>query len=161
LIITLACFYMAGEELSWGQHLWGWDTPKWMMEVNDQKETNLHNMSSWFDQKPRLLLEIIVIVFGVFMPLYRKITGKIFQTNDWRYWLFPTEICLPVSILVILSKIPERITSIFDLPVTVFAIPDAYPLGRVFTYSEIQELFFAIFLALYLMSIRNRQNLCS
>lgn len=164
LIITLACVYMAGEELSWGQHLWGWETPQWLMGANDQRETNLHNISSWFDQKPRLLLEIFVLVCGIFMPLYRMITGNDFQTYDWRYWLLPTETCLPVSILIILSKVPERIKEIFDLPTTVFAIPNAYEtmkMVREFRYSEIQELFFAIFLALYLMSIRNRQKLSS
>ena len=161
LFITLACIYTAGEALSWGQHIWGWESPQWAMTANDQQETNIHNISSWFDQKPRLLLEIFVIVCGVFMPLYRRITGKVLQRNDWRYWLLPTEICLPVSILIILSKIIERIKTIFDLPTTVFAIPNAYPLVREFTYSEIQELYFAIFLTLYLMSIRNRQKLYS
>jgi len=159
LFVTFGCIYLAGEELSWGQHLWGWNTPNWLRLANDQQETNLHNISSWFDQKPRVLLEIFVVVCGVFMPLYRRLTGKVFQENDWRYWFFPTEICMPVSILIILSKVPERIKTIFDLPTTVFAILDAYPLVREFQYSEIQELYFAIFLMIYLLSIRKRLEL--
>src|SRR3546814_4167282 len=53
---------MAGEEASWGQHYAGWLTPDNWQALNDQGETNLHNTSSWLDQKPRTLLEIGVIV---------------------------------------------------------------------------------------------------
>ena len=75
LLVTLACIYIAGEEISWGQQLVGWGTPEWVKEINDQHETNLHNMSSWFDQKPRLLLEISVLIGGIFLPLKRKLQG--------------------------------------------------------------------------------------
>ena len=56
--LTLACIYLGGEELAGGQQLVGWQTPEYIGEINDQNETNIHNMSSWFNQKPRLLLEI-------------------------------------------------------------------------------------------------------
>ncbi|MGH8531847.1 MAG: hypothetical protein ACREV1_03740, partial [Gammaproteobacteria bacterium] len=46
-LIALACFYFAGEELSWGQHLFGWATPEYLNRINDQGETNIHNISSW------------------------------------------------------------------------------------------------------------------
>ncbi len=64
-LVTLACFYFAGEELSWGQHLFGWATPEYWNTINDQGETNLHNISSWFDQKPRMLLELFVLYGGI------------------------------------------------------------------------------------------------
>lgn len=37
--------FIAGEELSWGQHLTGHGTPEWLKEVNAQKETNVHNIN--------------------------------------------------------------------------------------------------------------------
>jgi len=59
----ICCVYVAGEEVSWGQHFFNWGTPESWQAVNDQAETNLHNTSSWLDQKPRLIL-MIGIVFG-------------------------------------------------------------------------------------------------
>ena len=53
---SLACIYFAGEEASWGQWYFNWKTPDFMAGINDQGETNLHNMSSWLDQKPRTLV---------------------------------------------------------------------------------------------------------
>jgi hypothetical protein len=148
-LVTLACVYIAGEERSWGQQLMGWGTPDWVKEVNDQHETNLHNTSSWFDQKPRLLLEMFVIVYGIFLPLKRKLQGINLPMDSWQYWICPTMVCLPAAILAILSRIPERIITLFDLSNTVIDV----------RYSEVQELYFAIFLTIYLFSIRKRQEL--
>ena len=151
LLVTLACIYSAGEEISWGQQLVGWGTPEWIKEINDQHETNLHNTSSWFDQKPRLLLEIFVLVGGIFLPLKRKLRGINLSRDNWQYWLYPTMVCLPAAILAIFSRMPERVITLFDLSGTMINV----------RYSEVQELYFAIFLTLYLMSIRNRQKLYS
>lgn len=68
--------YVTGEEISWGQHLFGWATPESWAEINDQQETNFHNTSSWLDQKPRLLLELGVIVGGLVIPALRRFAPK-------------------------------------------------------------------------------------
>ena len=44
LVLALLFFMMAGEEISWGQRIFGFGTPEVMKEVNVQSETNLHNM---------------------------------------------------------------------------------------------------------------------
>src|SRR5690554_5935010 len=36
LIVTLGCVYIAGEEISWGQHLLKWGTPEYFQAINDQ-----------------------------------------------------------------------------------------------------------------------------
>lgn len=43
---ALCCLYVAGEEVSWGQHIIGWNTPEFWATLNDQGETNLHNTTS-------------------------------------------------------------------------------------------------------------------
>jgi len=43
-VLGLACFYVVGEEISWGQQVFDWDSPDWFKEKNLQGETNLHNM---------------------------------------------------------------------------------------------------------------------
>lgn len=44
--------YVFLEEISYGQHYFNWNTPEYWQNHNDQKETNLHNTTSWLDQKP-------------------------------------------------------------------------------------------------------------
>ena len=149
LLVTLACVYIAGEELSWGQHLWGWETPEWIKENNKQQETNLHNTSGWFNQKPRLLLEISVLIGGIFLPLKRKLQGIHLPRDSWQYWLYPTMVCLPAAMIAILSYLPDRIDVLSKLSDTVVDV----------RYSEVQELYFAIFLMIYLLSIRKRLEL--
>jgi hypothetical protein len=73
---ALCIVYVGGEEISWGQHLFGWATPENWAAVNDQQETNLHNTSSWLDQKPRLLLELGVIVGGLVIPLLGRFVPR-------------------------------------------------------------------------------------
>lgn len=68
---TLACLYFAGEECSWGQHYFGWGTPEPIADLNKQDETNLHNMSSWLNMKPRTLVELWILVGGVIIPIAR------------------------------------------------------------------------------------------
>lgn len=45
-LAAAAAFVIAGEELSWGQWLFGWSTPETWAQINAQKETNLHNLAS-------------------------------------------------------------------------------------------------------------------
>jgi hypothetical protein len=46
LFFGIIFFLGAGEEISWGQRLIGWETPPLMLEINHHKETNLHNIQA-------------------------------------------------------------------------------------------------------------------
>jgi len=43
LAALMICFY-AGEEISWGQRVFGFVTPEGLSKINHQQETNLHNL---------------------------------------------------------------------------------------------------------------------
>ncbi len=73
---TLALVYFAGEEASWGQWYFGWETSESFAQINDQNETNLHNISSWLDMKPRILVEIFCFMTAFALPLYYAGGGK-------------------------------------------------------------------------------------
>lgn len=65
--LTLAFVFMIGEEISWGQRIFGWGTPDPLAEVNKQDETNLHNIygvGSIFKW-----LQMLVGAYGVILPL--------------------------------------------------------------------------------------------
>lgn len=143
MLVTAACFYIGGEEISWGQQLVHWQTPEYMREINDQKETNIHNISSWFDQKPRILLELWVLIGGIFIPLKLLIRKTGYSASDWRYWFWPAQVCLPTGIIAIAVKLPERFRDSLHIHL---------PYNLHIRYSELQELFFAYFLMVYLLA---------
>ena len=67
---ALACcfFFIAMEEISWGQRIFGIQTPEYLMEDNYQGEMNIHNLKFF----PLHALYIIVGLYGglsrVFLP---------------------------------------------------------------------------------------------
>lgn len=52
LLAGLGMAFVAGEEIAWGQRLLGFQTPEALAEVNEKRETSLHNvdfMAEWFN----------------------------------------------------------------------------------------------------------------
>ncbi len=43
-LLALLFLISCGEEISWGQRIFGWSTPESLMEMNAQNETNFHNL---------------------------------------------------------------------------------------------------------------------
>lgn len=66
----LAAFLIAGEEISWGQRLFGWQTPADLAAINHQGETTVHNIR-WVQE---LLGFLLMIASGVAaaMPFLNK-----------------------------------------------------------------------------------------
>jgi hypothetical protein len=44
LAFGLGCFFIAGEEIAWGQRIFGYGTPEGLEEINEQKEVTVHNI---------------------------------------------------------------------------------------------------------------------
>lgn len=80
-ILALACFYVCGEEISWGQRLLSLDVPQFFQQYNLQRETNLHNFitgpyDTVLKRSIETLLAIGLIGFGALYPQR--------WTNSWR-----------------------------------------------------------------------------
>lgn len=142
--LAVLCGVIAGEECSWGQHLFGWSTPDGWSELNDQQETNLHNIGSWADQKPRALVELSVIVFGIAWPVLDRLM-RLRVSSKWRLVLPPAGV-LPIALMAELVRLLERVPEM--LGTRGWA---AFPRP-----SEMQELYFYIFFALCMHAWRNR-----
>ena len=139
---ALGCFYIAGEEVSWGQHIFEWGTPEFWSGINDQNETNLHNTSSWLDQKPRLILLIGVIVGGLIIPALRHTKADLLPKMFIR--IYPPAILAPTALLALTVKVIDKIDE--QLPETVI-------FSRA---SEVEELYLFYFVLLYLVILRRR-----
>jgi hypothetical protein len=44
LAFGVGCFFIAGEEIGWGQRIFGYGTPERLEEINEQKEVTVHNI---------------------------------------------------------------------------------------------------------------------
>lgn len=103
-LFSLGIIYILGEEISWGQHYFGWGTPEWYQAVNDQQETNLHNTSSWLDQKPRALIEFAVYFTMLIYPWLKRFWQPGLLTR-LPAWMWPTGVCLPAALLMLIAQI--------------------------------------------------------
>ena len=139
VILIAGAAYFALEEISYGQHMFGWGTADTWKELNDQGETNLHNVHPLFDQLPRLLLTLGILIGGVLMPLYRYFRKISLEESNRFYWQLPTIECLTIGLLVILIR---PVLSIFEV--------DFINTG------ETKENFIALFIMLYSISIQTR-----
>ncbi len=139
LLMILGSAYFALEEISYGQHLFGWGTAETWKELNDQDETNLHNVHAIFDQVPRAILTLGILIGGVILPLYRLLRGIELKPTDRFYWQWPTIDCVTIGLLVILIR---PILSVFET-------------GLINT-GETKENLFALFILLYCISLHDR-----
>lgn len=44
-LFALGCFFVAGEEIAWGQRILGLETPERLADINHQEEITVHNIS--------------------------------------------------------------------------------------------------------------------
>ncbi len=141
LCVALGCIYIAGEEISWGQWVFGWITPEFWQQVNDQSETNLHNTSAWLDQKPRLLLFIGIMAAGLLIPALR------------RWW--PSK--LPPRLAVLYPSDLLVVTALgVSIPYFIQDVAESLGLHPFERVSEVQELYMYYFILLYLVDFHKR-----
>ncbi|MGQ0673249.1 MAG: hypothetical protein ACT4N2_10290 [Hyphomicrobium sp.] len=141
-IFAGACFFIAGEEHSWGQHFFQWQTPEYWSEINRQQETNLHNSFRVLNHLPQLILEIGIATGGLLMPLYQWVAGPF---RDPLLRLFaPANALVPAALAALLFKAAKR-------------IGDSDPARDLVTRpSEAMELFFYLFIFFYMVVLARR-----
>lgn len=93
LLITLGTFFVAGEEIAWGQHIFGWSTPEELEAVNVQRETTLHNISS---AHPIFVYGVMLAgLYGTFMPLLRAGLPDRIRSSPMNFLLIPPLFLVP------------------------------------------------------------------
>ncbi len=154
-LVFLGVLYLLGEETSWGQHYFRWGVEGWFAENNDQAETNLHNTSALFDQLPRNLLYVGMVVGAIAHPLVKLArNGRGLIDNPW--WWAPTLACLPAAAFAFLSGAPKSLDKLLS-GIGVEAWANGFRLetfiGRA---SEMEECFMYLFFVIYLLSLGAR-----
>lgn len=134
---AFACFYIAGEEHSWGQHFFQWETPEAWSKLNRQDETNLHNTLDVFDKNPRLLLELGVLVGGILIPIAAAFWPGV-RRNRWALFL-PAAALMPTALGALLFKVSSMLQNAIGTE------------ALVFRPSEAAETFYYLFILFYLI----------
>ena len=143
LLMLLGAIYVAGEEASWGQHYLGWATPESWQAVNDQGETNIHNTSSWFDQKPRALLEIAVLFGALLLPLAQR--TRFYPRHPKLAYLIPSKRCVPTAAMVLLARADDWAGDLLQHGSPLFYRP-----------AEVEELFIYMVILFYALDLLRR-----
>ena len=159
-IFLIGLIYFAGEEVSWGQHYFHWDTSNFFLLFNSQKETNIHNISSWFNEKPKTLLLLFIFFGGIIYPFFIKNSNNLLnEETQFTDWIFPTFCCFPSSIVCLFLYLLNKLYKLLcygnpgvDLWESCNFIPDFL----YFRTSEIIELYISIFFLIYILSINAR-----
>ena len=144
-VLALACFYVVGEEISWGQRIFNLTTPEFFETHNLQNETNLHNfftgpISTTLKQSLEYLIALGLVVYGMLYPLLVAVR--------WRLALWFSNKGLPHPPLYLWP----------------FFVLSAYlELGFIsFNEAEIAEILIPLALAImatnYLLALRNKRD---
>ncbi len=102
-IYLFSISYYFFEEISWGQHIFKWDTNEFFMTYNNQKETNIHNISNLFDQLPRSFLTIwCCFSFFIFKFLRNTLINE-----NYSKFIFPKKGLIYISAILIIFFLPD------------------------------------------------------
>jgi hypothetical protein len=77
-LLAFLFFFAAGEEISWGQKIFGIETPEFFMEKNYQQETNLHNLVVGDIKINKLIFsQLLFGVMAIYLVLLRPLSSKV------------------------------------------------------------------------------------
>ena len=112
IIKIISLIYYLGEEISWGQHFFKWTSSDWFITNNNQNETNIHNISNFFDQVPRTL---VLIWCGLSVPIILMLEKRIKINRDIFKIVCPSKKLIFISLILLLLFFPDFIIDKFNL----------------------------------------------
>jgi hypothetical protein len=145
---ALGGVYLAGEEISWGQHFFRWESPEYFQQENLQRETNLHNLVHMAELLPKFLLHMAAIFGGIIWPAlvrFTRLRGP--RAPGFFYWLMPTWAVFTAACIAIAIRIVERILANMGLRDQGLDFKE---------FKELNEFFLFLFVVYYLASLAVR-----
>jgi hypothetical protein len=144
VLFALGALFAGLEEISYGQHFFGWQSPRWFAEQNAQHETNLHNL---LGDKPGKALRNVALVAavtgGIVLPAVAMRAGGQFAPGRWAYYLLPRGELMPLVAVTLLMRLFRT-------------LPHGMRAGRDTALFEMLELYLAITALVYIVVLRRR-----
>lgn len=141
--------FWAGEEISWGQHWFGWSTPEGYADLNMQGETNLHNLFQGTEELPKLGLTIGVYLGGIFWPIYASLRRRPPLLKGAIGWIWPDARLWHAAAGALFVRLAERAFTIEGI-----RTPETPPFF--YFLREYQELLMALYVLVYFISVYRR-----
>jgi hypothetical protein len=74
-------FFASGEEISWGQRIFGWDSGAFFKTANAQQQTNIHNLVIGNVSLAKTVfgsgLTVVLLLYLVVLPLIYSVSGLV------------------------------------------------------------------------------------
>ena len=117
LVLGAAVLFLGLEEISYGQRIFGWDTPAALATQNLQGETNLHNMLDYDDLN-------LVKWFGITAVFIVMCLGVLLQHVSRRRWsvFLPHESLLPLAGLLAVLASHGALQEVLENSMALFAL---------------------------------------
>lgn len=178
---SILFFWASGEEVSWGQHFIGTQTPEWLIKINDQNETNLHNINKkFFDrylERLTFLLAFITAIMHfrgkeyflglkmpeyplnmgfILVPIYRKLQS--FEGHD--IWPVGFLVFLGYPILGLIKKDIKVLTCCFFFIITTAIVVYSHHNnlhlfnGKSNIFHEVKEMMFSVLCIFFALQLK-------
>jgi hypothetical protein len=144
LLFAAGALFAGLEEISYGQHLFGWETPAWLAERNAQRETNLHNLFA--DRPARALRNLSLVgvtLGGIIAPLAAMRRPSAYEPGRWPYYLLPRTELIPLASGMLLMRLVRTLPG---------RVRGGWDLGLI----EVMELYLALAAVVYVLVLRRR-----
>lgn len=107
LLLAILFFFGSGEEISWGQRIFNWETSEGYNQINRQSETNIHNLRPFRGVfSPNYLFTYFWMTFCVIIPVVNFFSIPVSKLIDRTG--FPL-VPIRLSIFFIIGYIPSLI----------------------------------------------------
>lgn len=88
--LSIFCFLVAMEEISWGQRIFGYRPPNYFLENNYQQEFTVHNI---MNKSVRIItIKVVIFCYGIILPLLMLIPSLRRLLNSMRVVVPPFEL---------------------------------------------------------------------
>jgi len=134
-IYALMFFLAAGEEISWGQRIFGWESGEFFQENNKQFETNFHNLVVGDFHLAKTLfgpiLTLCILLYLVALPwAFRRFAGVAALANRFAVpvpWLRHAAVALVASLIIAVIDVSRK-WEVYELvfaliSVSIFILP--------------------------------------
>ncbi len=138
VIVFLGLFFLIGEELSWGQRLFGWETSESFKEINKQDETNLHNVygvGSTFKW-----VQMLIGAYGTILPLLLLKLNVFRQNEEFFSFVIPHFSLIPFFMPLFVWRFYRNV---FDPPKEFYFV--------ISEFNEVMEFVLAVGMALFMI----------
>jgi len=83
MAVSMFFFFFGMEEISWGQRIFGWNTPDLLKDINAQQEMNVHNIFNPVMYVLHPVFDFLVFLFMISANKIRKKMESISKNEDY------------------------------------------------------------------------------